>query len=338
LIELLPRWVHARLVNSPALAIAFLALAAACTNTNADERLPAAQTPPALQALPLPHHQVGFENGATELARYHFDPADRRPFWYPIQGSVGRSLTRMGHPHDPLGHSHHNSVWISHHDVNGIDFWGDHGKGKGRIVHQRVLELWDGDGSAGMRSINHWIADGADRPLLEETRQTEIVAASSGGWFLIIDLELAPPEGGGPVVFNQTAFGLIGVRMAKSIGVHDGGGRILNSQGATGEKAIFRKPARWVDYSGMIAENHQAGVTLMDHPENPGFPSPFHVRSDGWMGICLSLEAAIEVSSDQPLRRRYALWIHDGTPDVAQAELAFEAFANRARRQTKSRG
>ena len=29
----------------------------------------------------------------------------------------------MGHPHDPVGHSHHNSVWIAHESVNGESFW-----------------------------------------------------------------------------------------------------------------------------------------------------------------------------------------------------------------------
>lgn len=302
----------------------------------ADDTLTDTKSPPSLQALPLPHHQAAFEQNGRELARYHFAPEDRRPFWYPIQGSAERSLTRMGHPHDPVSHSHHNSVWISHHDVDGTDFWGDHGQGKGRIVPQRVLEYWDGEDSAGMRSLNHWIADGSDKPLLEEIRQTEVVTAH-GGYYLIIDLTLSPPEGGGPVTFNQTAFGLIGVRMAKSIGVHDGAGRILNSEGATGEKAIFRKPARWVDYSGKITDQSVAGITLMDHPDNPGFPSPFHVRDDGWMGLCLSFDKAIQVSREKPLIRRYALWVHDGMPDTAQASRAFEVFATRARRKTPQR-
>ena len=49
------------------------------------------------------------------------------------------------------------------------------------------------------------------------------------------------------------------VRMAKTIGVIDGGGRILNSEGQLNEKEVFRKPARWVDYSGAVAQ-HGAGV------------------------------------------------------------------------------
>ena len=283
-----------------------------------------------MQTLPLPHDQASLQRDGKELTRYHFDPSDRRPFCYPIQGPAGRSLTRMGHPHDPVSHSHHNSVWISHHDVGGVDFWGDHGKGKGRIVHQRVLEFWDGEESTGLRALNHWVADEGGRVMLEETRQIEVVPRPDGSWFLIVDLHFALPEGAAdPVVFEQTPFGLIGVRMAKTIGTHDGGGRILNSVGAVNEKAVFRKPARWVDYSGPITREQRAGITLMDHPSNATFPSPFHVRGDGWMGICLTLDKAIEVSAGKPLVRRYALWVHAGVADAAAAQAAFEEFAAR---------
>ena len=42
------------------------------------------------------------------------------------------ALTRMKHPHDPVTHSHHNSVWFSHQSVGDADFWSDNG---GRIAH-----------------------------------------------------------------------------------------------------------------------------------------------------------------------------------------------------------
>src|SRR5688572_21613305 len=98
---------------------------------------------PKMQALPLPNHEVSFQRDGEELTRYYFGPDLRQPFLYPIIGPSGRSLTRMGHPHDPESHSHHNSVWISHNDVNGVSFWDD--RAKGRIVHQRVERFEDSD-------------------------------------------------------------------------------------------------------------------------------------------------------------------------------------------------
>ena len=58
---------------------------------------------------------------------------------------------------------------------------------------------------------------------------------------------------------------MIGVRMAKTIGVLDGGGRIRNSEGGVDEKGTFWKRARWVDYSGQIAPANSSRLVPL-HP------------------------------------------------------------------------
>ena len=65
----------------------------------------------------------------------------------------------------------------------------------------------------------------------------------------------------------------------------------------------------------------------MDHPGNPNFPSPFHVRNDGWMGACLNLDEPIVVTGEQPLRLRYGLWIHRGVPAKDLADAAWQSFS-----------
>src|SRR6266480_2505127 len=172
---------------------------------------------PRLQAIPQPYEQISFQRDGVEIARYHFGPTLRRPFVFPVIGPSGMSLTRMGHPHDPETHSHHNSVWISHNSVNGISFWDDRAKGK--IVHQRIEALDDDS----ILSSNAWIDESTKKTLLTERRRTSILLLENSEYFLIIDLELACKE---QVTLGRTPFGLIGVRMAKTIGVSDGGGTI----------------------------------------------------------------------------------------------------------------
>lgn len=241
----------------------------------------------------------------------YFGPDLRRPFLFPIIGPSGRSLTRMGHPHDPEGHSHHNSVWISHNNVQGVDFWSDKGKGKGRIVHQRIEKIADDGDTSWVITHNAWLDETSNKPLLLERRRTQVQLLNNGEWLLILDLTFTAKT---EIALGKTPFGAIGVRMAKTIGVHDGGGTIRNSNGQTNEKEVFWKRAKWVDYSGSIANKVVEGITLMDHPDNPNHPSHFHVRDDGWMGASQTFEGPIKIAPNRPLHVRYGLLVHAGMP------------------------
>lgn len=281
--------------------------------------LPSAKPVPLMQVLPLPHEQASIERGGGEIARYHFSSQDRRPFLYPIIGPSGKSLTRMGHPRDANGHSHHNSVWIAHNDVNGVNFWGD--AGKGRIV-QKKIRYEDTEDEALIEAENAW-DDDAGKTLLKEVRTLRFRPQAGGQWLLVIDLLFTADQ---PVTLGKTSFGPVAVRMAKTIGVHDGGGTIRNSAGGVNEKEIFWKPAKWVDYSGPMPGGVVEGITLMDHPSNPGHPNPYHVRDDGWMGATTTFTEPRVVDKDKPLSLRYGLWVHGGLPAADAINAQFEAF------------
>jgi hypothetical protein len=96
-------------------------IALVATSATAQNILPDPKPVPSVQVLPIPEFQAAFERDGSLLGRYYFNPAFNRPFVYPVIGPAGRSLTRMGHPHDPESHSHHNSVWVAHNDVDGVN-------------------------------------------------------------------------------------------------------------------------------------------------------------------------------------------------------------------------
>jgi hypothetical protein len=277
---------------------------------------------PRMQAVPLPHAEISFQREGVEIARYHYGSDGQRPFVYPVIGPSGRSLTRMGHPRDPESHSHHNSVWLSHQFVNGVNFWED-GRGA-RIVHQRILRLEDNDDAAFIETQNAWTnKDGA--VVLNELRRTTVRDLGKGEWLLMIDTQLIPA--GEPVTLGQTAFGMMAVRVAKTIGVNDGGGTIRNSEGGVDEAGCFRRPARWVDYSGPMTSVASEGLTLFDHPRNLNHPVPFHVRNDGWMGASLTFPGAHTIEPGSPLRLRYGLYVHAGIPAPDRLQEQWETFA-----------
>ncbi|MFN3652117.1 MAG: PmoA family protein [Armatimonadota bacterium] len=291
----------------------------------AEVPLPNAKPVPRMQALPQPLHQASLERDGRELTRYYFSPELRRPYLYPILGPSGRSLTRMGHPHASVSHLHHNSFWVSHNDVNGDVFWAD--DGPGRIVHQYISKYSDGDRDASIVAINHWVGKD-DRVHIVERRGMRAVDLENGEWLLVLDLQLETERE--PAVLGKTPFGMAAVRMAKTIGVLDGGGTIRNSEGNVDEQGpngVFWKRARWVDYSGPILPGVNEGLTLFDHPSNANHPSHFHVRGDGWMGASLTFDAPRTIEPGKPLWLRYGLYVHRGVPALAEIDRQWSAFS-----------
>ncbi len=299
-----------------------------------------------MQAIPLPHDEVSFQRDGEEIARFHFAQDQRRPFVFPVIGPSGRSLTRMGHPHDPNTHSHHNSVWFSHQFVGGADFWSDNG---GRISHHRVLRYEDADDVAFAETENAWL-DKEGKPVLHDRRRISVKPLADAEWLLLLDLQLEARTADVPL--GETPFGMLGVRMAKTIGVLDGGGTIRNSEGGVDEAACFRKPARWMDYIGPIAKDEVRGMKdEAGEPKLQGATSSFilHPWSSrasrfsiirkiqttpshstatamaGWARRLHSL-ARSRLKNSEPLRLRYALYVHAGMPSPEKFEEQWKAF------------
>jgi len=101
-----------------------------------------------------------------------------------------------------------------------------------------------------------------------------------------IDLTTELTAANGDVTFGDTKeAGLAAVRVHPEIGNNEKGdkhrdGVLTNSVGATGEKAIWGKPANWCDESGTI-NGKPYGVAIFDHPDNPRHPTTWHTREYG---------------------------------------------------------
>ncbi|WP_197444356.1 DUF6807 domain-containing protein [Maioricimonas rarisocia] len=282
--------------------------------------------PPRCELLPLPDHQVAFLVEGAERTRWHYGGQYPRPFLYPLLGpSSGTSLTRMGHP-GAENHEHHRSVWFAHHKLLGINFWGDNTDARIRQQHWLVYE--DGDEQSIMAVRLGWY-DGHDpQPLVDQDAIIALRPLSDGEYALDIQSTFRPRADS--IEFQQSNFGFLAVRMAKSISAHFGGGTITSSEGGVGEKAIFGTAARWMDYSGPVrvagdpARTVVEGITYFDHPGNPHHPAKWHVREDGWMGASACRDEPLLATRQSPLKLRYLLHIHSGGADAERAERLFE--------------
>ena len=69
-----------------------------------------------------------------------------------------------------------------------------------------------------------------------------------------------------------------------------------------------------MDYSGstQINSDDWEGITYLDHVSNPGQPTCWHVRDDGWMCASPCLNGALLTTMETPLQLRYLLYVHEG--------------------------
>ena len=91
-----------------------------------------------------------------------------------------------------------------------------------------------------------------------------------------------------------------------------------------------------MDYAGTL-EGEQLGVTIMDHPSNPGHPTHWHSRAYGLFAANIfglrdfysdkSKDGSVSLKEGGTMRFRYRVMIHAG--DTASTNIAedYKKFA-----------
>ncbi len=278
---------------------------------------------PRVQVVPQPDDQVSFQVDGQEKLRWHSSPRYPRPFFFPLIGPSGRSLTRMGHPAAP-DHDHHRALWWGHQSVGGVNFWEERG-GSQQIRQEAWIHYQDGPHEAGIVVRLGWFDAHKVRLLQQELIAVYRPLPGGEGW---LELQTTFMPAVDKLPLARTNFGFLGLRVAAPMSAHYGGGQLNSSEGNSGEQRIFGKPARWIDYSGPIVGQTWEGVTWFDHPRNQRYPTSWHVRDDGWMSAAFCLRDSLELHRKEPLRLRYGFHVHAQAVDAKIAETRHKEFAD----------
>ena len=151
-----------------------------------------------------------------------------KPDFYPVYSPSGREVTCTC----AYRYNHHKSIWIGHARVNGVNFFHDNNpnmENAGEIVleesshgtTQKYIEIL---------TTNGWISKKGERILTEE-RNIRVMPGEDAH---IIDQTSILIASEAPVFFQQDGHAYIGIRVADSMDVEDGG-MIVNSNGQVGE-------------------------------------------------------------------------------------------------------
>jgi len=259
-----------------------------------------------------------------------------RPFLYPVVGPSNLPITRnwpMGYKKgEAKDHPHHRSLWYSHGDINGHDFWSESDKA-GTTKHVYFKEITSGSDAGRIVSLNQLVAkDGS----IVGTDTREITIHNRPGSERIIDFNITIHASHGDLNLGDTKEGSMAIRLAPTLRLKGevGEGHIVNSEGVKDGKT-WGKRAKWVDYYGPIDEN-TVGVAIFDHPGNPRHPTWWHVRDYGLFAAnpfgIHNFERKekgvgdFNVTSGSEVSWKYRFYMHQGDTESANVEGHFESY------------
>jgi hypothetical protein len=282
---------------------------------------------------------VNVKVGDQPFATYVFQ-SKVKPILWPIIGPTGKEMTRAwpmreGNPEEKKDHPHQRSMWFTHGEVNGIDFWAETAKVQGRIEHKELVKA-EGGKTGTIVTRSEWVGPDGGKHLSDE--QTIRFGADEASRWIDCDIRLTALAD--EVKFGDTKEGSFGLRIPGTMEVDRNmggkmGGRIITSEGLT-DKDAWGKPASWVDYHGPV-QGEILGIAILNHPSSFRYPNGWHVRTYGLFAANpfgegdfrgQQVETSYTMKKGESLTFRYRVIFHKG--DEKEGKIA-EAFAKYAK-------
>ena len=247
--------------------------------------------------------------GGELFTSYIYPKSIDKPVLYPIKTAQGTIITR-GFPLVPrqgerIDHPHHVGLWFNYGDVNGLDFWNnsdavpaEEKAHYGTIFHKEINSISNGDDKGVLEVTMEWVGPD-DKAMLEENTTFAFSGSESRR---TIDRITTLKALGEDVSMKDNKEGLICLRVARDLEhpsdrpeeFTDGNGEptgvpVLNNEGVTGMyrssegiegEAAWGTRAKWMNLSGQI-KGENISVVILDHPDNVGYPTYWHVRGYG---------------------------------------------------------
>jgi len=198
-----------------------------------------------------------------------------RPHFAHVHTPDGLQVTR-NHPPiagvDPVDHpTMHPGIWLAFGNISGQDFW----RNKATIRHEKF--------TAQPKVAKGQLTFATESTLLTtngaaigKLNSAFTLVSIHDGYLLSWKTAFAP-ETDTFTFGDQEEMGF-GIRVATPLSEKNGGS-VKNSDGLTGAKNTWGKPAAWCDYSGVLS-NRLVGITVLTSPQNFR-PSWMHSRDYG---------------------------------------------------------
>ena len=245
--------------------------------------------------------------GEKVIAEFsHTQTPQGRPFICNIHTLDGIKVTR-NYPitdKDQDDHPHHQGLFHTFSQLNGIDFW----HMKGMAKHRLYTVPPKGGNPASFSAESVYLDRDGETPLLKETMSYGFHITSEG---LLITINAIIEAEAEKVIIGSKEEGGIAIRVASDLRVQKGG-KMIDNKGRKGGKAIWGKAARWVDNSGK-KKGRWVGATLFASHSDLGV---FHWHSRDYGLIAANPFGPLNKAPDKILKKgeklsfNYGLMVH----------------------------
>jgi Methane oxygenase PmoA len=280
---------------------------------------------------------------------YYFGAATAKPYLMPLRTASGAVVTRgfpvvndvsAGDPKGPSFEPHQRPLYFGHGDIDGLNFWaeavfdkyyGDHSdQAYGHMVLKTPDEPNGGSESSAIRA-RFTLLDPNNRVIGEETQRFTFGGDAESR---TIDCEFVLYASNGPLDLGDTKEGTFAIRLAPELSAPHA--HMINSNGASGEKATWGKPADWVSYSGTVA-GQPVSVTIFDSPTSFRHPTTWHARAYGLFAANPfglreftgdpAKDGSWTIPKGKSLTFRYRVLIREGEFKASQISDAYRQYA-----------
>ena len=298
------------------------------------------------------------------LTAYCYFDSVMKPVLFPVKTVSGITITR-GYPLDPrpgerVDHPHHIGLWMNYESVNGLDFWNnstaipyERRPHYGTIYHDKVVSKKASGKKATLEVEALWKDHDGKLLLIESTTYGFGV---DGNNFVIDRTSTLRAAPGQEVTFKDVKDGFLAIRVARELELPsnesakfvDNSGNItevkaLSNEGVSGDylssegirgNDVWSTRAKWVTLSGK-KDDHDVSITIIDHPDNPGYPAYWHARGYGLFAVNPLGQEVFSKGKDklnlvlkpnESVTFRYRIVIHEGRPQSQEQIAAMAKF------------
>lgn len=272
------------------------------------------------------------EHGDSVLV-YHAQAPDperahsRSHYAHPLFALDGTVLTEdfpEDHPHQHGLYSAWHQLYVGERRV------GDGWEQEDVTWDVRDVEVLEGDASSAVRARVAWIspryaaADGRPEPFLEESATLRVYPAHEHHREIDVSIALralvdSVRIGGSEDEKGYGGFSLR-VRLPEDV-------QFVGPAGPVEPQETAVEAGPWVDVSATYGQA-PSGVTILQHPSNPGYPQPWILRSEAsmqnpkWPG-----ETPVLIPTDESVTLRYRLVVHAGRLDALSVDDLHARYA-----------